>query len=100
MVLGGLTGVRYRDEILHPIVRLYAGAIIILMDDNARPHRDCVVNDYLRTETIESMDWSSLSPDLNPIEHAWDMFQRTVSARQNLSTNRQELIHVTALTQE
>ena len=39
---GSLTGVRYRDEILHNIVTSYAGATgpdFILMDDNARPHR-------------------------------------------------------------
>ena len=37
-----LTGVRYRDKILHPIMRPFARAIgddFILMDDNARPHR-------------------------------------------------------------
>jgi hypothetical protein len=35
-----LTGIRYREEILAPIVRLYAGANgdnFILMDDNATP---------------------------------------------------------------
>ena len=47
---GALTGVRYRDEILHPIMRPFAGAIgddFILMDDNpddnARPHGAMVV---------------------------------------------------------
>ncbi len=37
---GALTGVRYRDEILHTFVRPYAGAVgqdFVLMDDNARP---------------------------------------------------------------
>ena len=32
---------RYRDDLLEPIVRLYAGAVgenIIVMHDNARPH--------------------------------------------------------------
>ena len=69
---GTLTGVRYRDEILHPIVRPYAGAIgpnFILMDDNARPHRAIVVNDYLEAESIERMEWPAKSPDCNPIEH-------------------------------
>jgi hypothetical protein len=54
-----VTGVRYRDEILHPIVRPYAGAIgpdFILMDDNARPHRARVVDQYLETESIERME--------------------------------------------
>ena len=56
---GSLTGIRYRDEILAPIVRLYAGAIgddFILMDDNATPHRAIIVNEYLQQETIEHMD--------------------------------------------
>ena len=73
VIAGNLTGIQYRDEVLDPIVRPYAGAIgddFILMDDNARPHRARVVTDYLETETIERMDWPSLSPDLNPIEHA------------------------------
>ena len=37
------------------------------------------------------MDWPSLSPDLNPIEHAWDKLQQAVSARRVLPRNREEL---------
>ncbi|GBN92178.1 hypothetical protein AVEN_271006-2-1, partial [Araneus ventricosus] len=56
---GTLTGVRYRDEILDP----YAGAIgsdFILMDDNARPHRAVVVEDYLEVTV-----WSEWNGQLN-----------------------------------
>ena len=45
-----LTAVRYRDEILHPIVRPFAGAIeknFILMQDNALPHTARLTMDYL-----------------------------------------------------
>jgi hypothetical protein len=73
VIAGNLTGIRYRDEILHPNVRVYAGAIgdvIILIDDNARLQRARVVTDYLENKTIERMYWPSLSPDLNPKEHA------------------------------
>ncbi|GBN39224.1 hypothetical protein AVEN_1273-1 [Araneus ventricosus] len=69
---GTLTGVRYRDEILDPYVRTYAGAIgndFILMDYNARPHRVVVVEDYLEGHCLERMEWAVQSPDLNPIEH-------------------------------
>ena len=62
---GALTGVRYRDETLHPIVRPYAGACgpgFIMMDDNARPHRARVVDQYLEQEGIERMDWPARSP--------------------------------------
>jgi transposase len=85
---GSLAGIGYRDEILAPIVRLYAGAIgddFIMMDDNARPHRAGIVNEYLQQETIEHMDWPAKSPDLNRIEHAWDILQRRISNRQKTS---------------
>ena len=81
---GALIGVRYRDEILNPIVRPYAGACgpgFIMMDDNARSHRAHVVDQYLEQEGIERMNWPVRSPDPNPIEHAWDMLQRRISAR-------------------
>lgn len=88
---GSLTGIRYRDA---PMVRLYAGAIgdgFILMDDNARPHRTRIVNEYLQQETIERMDWPAKSPDINPIEHASDLLQRRISNRQNQPNSLQEL---------
>ncbi|GFU14517.1 uncharacterized protein TNCV_3251411 [Trichonephila clavipes] len=47
---GTVTGLRYRDETLDPYVRPYAAAIgndFILMDDNARPHRARIVEEYL-----------------------------------------------------
>ena len=60
MINGGtLTALRYRDEILDPIVRPFAGAIgdnFILMQDNARPRTARVYMDYLNRETIEVMD--------------------------------------------
>ena len=83
---GTLTAVRYRDEVLDPIVRPYAGAIgpdFVLMDDNARPHRARIVDQYLDNESIERMDWPARSPDLNPIEHVWDMLGKAVRAREN-----------------
>ncbi|GFX13733.1 transposable element Tcb2 transposase [Trichonephila clavipes] len=94
---GPLTARRYRDEILRPIVVPYAAAIgddFILMDDNCRPHRANLVEDFLFEEGIVRMEWPACSPDMNPIEHVWDALGRRVAGRQippKLSKNWKEL---------
>ncbi|GFX23973.1 transposable element Tcb2 transposase [Trichonephila clavipes] len=56
---GPLTARRYRDEILRPIVVPYTVAIgddFILMDDNCRPHRTNLLEDFLFEEGIVRME--------------------------------------------
>ncbi|GBL99184.1 Transposable element Tc1 transposase [Araneus ventricosus] len=81
---GTVTGVRYRDEILEPYVRPFRGAVgpeFILMDDNARPYRALLVDDFLESEDIRRMDWTARYPDLNPTEHVWDDLGRAIATR-------------------
>ncbi|GFY31295.1 transposable element Tcb2 transposase [Trichonephila clavipes] len=80
-----LTARCYRDEILRHIVVPYAAAIgddFILMDDNCRPHRANLVEDFLFEEGIIRMEWPACSPNMNPIEHVWDALGRRVAGRQ------------------
>ncbi|GBM00596.1 hypothetical protein AVEN_77394-1 [Araneus ventricosus] len=81
---GSVTAVRFRNEILHPLVRSFIAAMgtdAIFIDDNTRPHRARLVLSYLESETIPQMAWPSRSPDLNPIEHVWDMLSRRIASR-------------------
>ena len=90
---GTLTALGYVNEILDVYVRPYTGAVgenFILMDDNARAHRARITDQYLEQATIVRMEWPARSPDLNPIEHAWDMLQTAVSSRLVLPASVQE----------
>ncbi|GFW75517.1 transposable element Tcb2 transposase [Trichonephila clavipes] len=81
---GTLTGRSYADEILRSHVIPYAGAIgdsFVFQDANARPHRARLVENMLEAETIQRMELPACSPDLNPIEHVWDMLRRRIAAR-------------------
>ncbi|GFX92271.1 transposable element Tcb2 transposase [Trichonephila clavipes] len=82
-----MTGHIYRDVILEQHVRLFRGAIgaeFLFMDDNAPPHRANIVDECLQSEDITRMDFPAYSPDLNSIEHVWDMLDRRIAPRQPL----------------
>ncbi|KAI3375510.1 hypothetical protein L3Q82_003839 [Scortum barcoo] len=61
------------------LVRLALG--FLLMQDNARPHVAGVCQQFLQDEGIDAMDWPARSPDLNPIEHIWDIMSRSIHQR-------------------
>ncbi|GFX28817.1 transposable element Tcb2 transposase [Trichonephila clavipes] len=58
------------------------GAKFLFMDDNTRPPRANIVDECLQSEDITRMDGPAYSPDLNPIEHVWDMLGQRIAARQ------------------
>ena len=61
------------------------------MDDNARPHRSRAVTAYLQSEAVTSVPWSAMSPDLNHIEHIWDMLGRHIHGREPPVQNIRQL---------
>ncbi|GFS54468.1 transposable element Tcb1 transposase [Trichonephila clavipes] len=83
-----------QSVILEQHARLFRGAMgaeFLFMDDNARPHRTNIVDECLQLEDITRMDWPAYSPELNPIEHVWDMLGRRIATRQPPPTCLPEL---------
>ena len=78
-----LTGQKYQTDILetaliphfddHPLLTRP-----VFMDDNARPHRSYAVIECLHQNAISTLSWPARSPDLNPLEHLWDILGRKI----------------------
>ena len=49
------------------------------MDDNARPHRARIVREFRQQQAIDTFQWPAMSPNMNPVEHAWDFIDRKVN---------------------
>ena len=76
---GILTGQRYIDEILRlnvvPFLRPM-GNNSIFHDDNARPHRERIVDGFLQANNVRRLEWPATSPDLS-----WDVLGRAAQKR-------------------
>ena len=76
LVIGTFNSQKYQDEILESGVRSpldsLDGQNIVLRDEIARPRCTRIIEEYKNQQNIASLPWSSLLPDLNPIEHVWD----------------------------
>ena len=82
---GTLTGQRYINEVLQPVVLPFVQQHhVVLQDDNAKPHRARIVQQFLQQNNVDHLDWSARSPDLSPIKHVWDILGQRV--RQSSTT--------------
>ena len=83
----GVTAQRYIDDVLRPVVIpfIQRNPGLTLQQDNARPHRARLTTTFLQNNNIPVLPWPYMSPDMNPIEHAWAYMKRKLHGN-NLRT--------------
>ena len=74
VIAGNPNAVRYREDILlpHVVPFLQAHPDITLQHDNATSQTARSVRDFLQDRNVSVLK----SPDINPIEHVWDLLNR------------------------
>lgn len=90
---GTLNAQRYIETILEPVLLPFIQHLpeAVFQQDNARPHTANITTGFLAENNVNCLPWPARSPDLNPIEHVWDMMDRRLRRLPHPPNNLGEL---------
>ena len=70
----------------------------IFQQDNAHPHIAKTVRDFCSVQHMQLFTWTAHSPDMLPIEHAWDLVDRRLARDERPAASKGELwLHIEAI---
>ena len=88
LVPGILNAQCYITKVLGPVVIPFLNQNPgTLMHNNARPHNARLTQNYLARHNVNMLQWPACSPDMNPIEHIWDVLGRRALRENHVINN-------------